>query len=129
VPTMWAPGQGSGGRGLHVLGHDVHRPGELLGRAELDHLGAGVEDRCVPWADVVGVAALEDLFAVPGAKATFKGLPNDQCQCEHIGYVIKGKAGRQPLGSTAIARISTRAPSVMSCETPIADQAGYGAGM
>jgi len=21
----------------------------------------------------------------------FKGLPDDQCQCEHLGYVIKGK--------------------------------------
>jgi hypothetical protein len=21
----------------------------------------------------------------------FKGLPNDQCQCEHMGYVVKGK--------------------------------------
>jgi hypothetical protein len=21
----------------------------------------------------------------------FKGLPNDECQCEHMGYVIKGK--------------------------------------
>ena len=21
----------------------------------------------------------------------FKGLPNDQCQCEHMGYVIRGK--------------------------------------
>ena len=21
----------------------------------------------------------------------FKGLPNDQCQCEHLGYVVKGK--------------------------------------
>ena len=21
----------------------------------------------------------------------FKGLPDDQCQCEHIGYVLKGK--------------------------------------
>ena len=21
----------------------------------------------------------------------FKGLPNDQCQCEHMGYVLKGK--------------------------------------
>jgi hypothetical protein len=21
----------------------------------------------------------------------FNGLPNDQCQCEHMGYVIKGK--------------------------------------
>ena len=23
--------------------------------------------------------------------ASFKGLPDDQCQCEHMGYVIKGK--------------------------------------
>ena len=23
----------------------------------------------------------------------FKGLPNDQCQCEHVGYVIRGKVG------------------------------------
>ena len=23
----------------------------------------------------------------------FKGLPNDQCQCEHMGYVIRGKVG------------------------------------
>ncbi len=23
----------------------------------------------------------------------FNGLPNDQCQCEHMGYVIKGKVG------------------------------------
>jgi hypothetical protein len=23
----------------------------------------------------------------------FKGLPNDECQCEHMGYVIKGKVG------------------------------------
>ena len=21
----------------------------------------------------------------------FKGLPNDECQCEHWGYVVKGK--------------------------------------
>ena len=21
----------------------------------------------------------------------FKGLPNDECRCEHMGYVIKGK--------------------------------------
>jgi hypothetical protein len=23
----------------------------------------------------------------------FKGLTNDQCQCEHMGYVIRGKVG------------------------------------
>ena len=23
----------------------------------------------------------------------FKGLPDDQCQCEHIGYVVSGKVG------------------------------------
>ena len=23
----------------------------------------------------------------------FKGLPNDQCQCEHMGYVVRGKVG------------------------------------
>ena len=23
----------------------------------------------------------------------FKGLPDDQCQCEHMGYVIRGKLG------------------------------------
>ncbi len=23
--------------------------------------------------------------------ALFKGLPDDRCQCEHLGYVIKGK--------------------------------------
>ena len=29
----------------------------------------------------------EDTDAAP----LFKGLPNDQCQCEHMGYVMKGK--------------------------------------
>ena len=23
----------------------------------------------------------------------FRGLPNDECQCEHMGYVIRGKVG------------------------------------
>jgi hypothetical protein len=23
----------------------------------------------------------------------FRGLPNDECQCEHMGYVVKGKVG------------------------------------
>ena len=26
----------------------------------------------------------------------FKGLPNDQCQCEHWGYVVKGKVSSHP---------------------------------
>jgi hypothetical protein len=25
--------------------------------------------------------------------ALFHGLPDDQCQCEHMGYVIRGKVG------------------------------------
>jgi hypothetical protein len=28
----------------------------------------------------------------------FKGLPDDQCQCEHMGYVIKGKVGFRSAG-------------------------------
>ena len=27
----------------------------------------------------------------PTCAPFFKGLPNDECQCEHMGYVIKGK--------------------------------------
>ncbi len=23
----------------------------------------------------------------------FKGLPNDECQCEHMGYVVRGRVG------------------------------------
>ena len=49
---------------VHVAGHDLHGVAELLGGAELDHLGAGVEDRGVAWADVVRVAALEHLLGV-----------------------------------------------------------------
>jgi hypothetical protein len=26
----------------------------------------------------------------------YKGLPNDQCQCEHWGYVVKGKVSSHP---------------------------------
>ena len=29
----------------------------------------------------------------------FKGLPNDECQCEHMGYVIRGKVGFRSGGS------------------------------
>ena len=28
----------------------------------------------------------------------FKGLPDDQCQCEHMGYVLKGKVGFRTSG-------------------------------
>jgi hypothetical protein len=58
---------GGGARLLHVLGHHVHRPAELLGRAELDHLGSGEEDRRVPRPDIVSVAGLEDLLGWPTA--------------------------------------------------------------
>ena len=71
---------GGGARLLHVLGHDVHRPAELLGRAELDHLGSGVEDRRVPRPDVISVAGLEDLLGAPRAE---RDLPLD-----HIAHVL-----------------------------------------
>jgi hypothetical protein len=29
----------------------------------------------------------------------FKGLPNDECQCEHMGYVIRGRVGFRSGGS------------------------------
>ena len=48
---------------LHVLGDDLERLVELLRRAELDHLGPGRQDRCVPGTDVVGVPGLEGLLA------------------------------------------------------------------
>lgn len=48
---------------FHVLRHDVERVLELVGRAELHDLGAGVEDRCVARSDVVRVAGLEGLVA------------------------------------------------------------------
>jgi hypothetical protein len=28
----------------------------------------------------------------------FKGLPDDECQCEHMGYVIRGKVGFRSAG-------------------------------
>src|SRR5919107_3182236 len=65
------PGRRSGGRGLqltHVLGHDLHRPAELLRWAELDHLRPRIEDRSVSRADVVRLTGHEDLFSVSGAK-------------------------------------------------------------
>jgi hypothetical protein len=29
----------------------------------------------------------------------FQGLPNDECQCEHMGYVIRGRVGFRSGGS------------------------------
>ena len=57
----------SGGCGfhlLHVLRHNLHRPAELNGRAELHDLGSRIQERRVAGADVVGVAGLEELLAV-----------------------------------------------------------------
>src|SRR5215211_4630267 len=72
----------SGGRLhlLHVPRHDLHGFAELLGRAELDHLGAGVQDGRVPRTDVVGVARLELLLAAARAEAD---LPAD-----HVAHVL-----------------------------------------
>ena len=80
---MRAPGRASGGRGrhfLHVPGHYLHGPAELLGGAELDHLGAGVEDRAVARADVVGVAAHEHLLGVTGSKR--------ELSLDHVAHVL-----------------------------------------
>ena len=45
----------------------------------------------------------------------FKGLPNDECQCEHMGYVIK-REGRLPLGRQArsCSRPATRTTSAQA---------------
>jgi hypothetical protein len=32
----------------------------------------------------------------------FKGLPNDQCQCEHMGYVVKGKVAFRSVGGEEV---------------------------
>jgi hypothetical protein len=32
----------------------------------------------------------------------FEGLPNDQCQCEHLGYVIKGKLAFRSAGGDEV---------------------------
>src|SRR5215204_7818591 len=54
---------GLAARGLHVPRDDFHGACQLGRRAELDHLGARVENRCVARRDVVGVAGLERLVA------------------------------------------------------------------
>ena len=35
--------------------------------------------------------AFETYTADADLAPLFRGLPNDQCQCEHMGYVLKGK--------------------------------------
>jgi hypothetical protein len=37
--------------------------------------------------------AFETYTADADPAEVFKGLPDDRCQCEHWGYVIKGKVG------------------------------------
>ncbi len=32
----------------------------------------------------------------------FKGLPDDECQCEHLGYVIKGKVAFRSVGGEEV---------------------------
>ena len=32
----------------------------------------------------------------------FRGLPNDECQCEHMGYVIKGKLAFRSEGTEEV---------------------------
>ena len=32
----------------------------------------------------------------------FKGLPNDECQCEHMGYVVRGKVGYRSGGAEEV---------------------------
>lgn len=55
-----------GSAGGHVLLDDLECLLQFGRGAELDDLGAGVEDRCVAGADVVGVAGFEGLVPVGG---------------------------------------------------------------
>jgi hypothetical protein len=41
------------------------------------------------WGDMT--VGLERFPAGTDTEALFKGLPDDRCQCEHWGYVIKGR--------------------------------------
>src|SRR3954466_14807719 len=48
----------------------------------------------------------------------FKGLPGDECQCEHMGYVVKGKlAFRSGEGEETFEAGAT--DNVGPCHTPI----------
>jgi glyoxylate utilization-related uncharacterized protein len=42
--------------------------------------------------------AFETYTADADPADVFKGLPDDRCQCEHWGYVIKGKVGFKTAG-------------------------------
>jgi hypothetical protein len=42
--------------------------------------------------------AFETYTADADPAEVFKGLPDDRCQCEHWGYVIKGKVGFKTAG-------------------------------
>jgi hypothetical protein len=42
--------------------------------------------------------AFETYTADADMAELFKGLPDDRCQCEHWGYVIKGKVGFKTAG-------------------------------
>lgn len=50
----------------------------------------GVVIREVEWGEMN--LALESFPAGTDSAPIFKGLPDDRCQCQHWGYVIKGRA-------------------------------------
>ena len=41
--------------------------------------------------EIRGDAGNENVVKRADLAPLFKGLPGDQCQCEHMGYVVKGK--------------------------------------
>jgi hypothetical protein len=44
----------------------------------------------------------------------FKGLPNDECQCQHMGYVIKGKVAFRSGDREEVFEAATRTSSVLA---------------
>ncbi|HEX3723158.1 MAG TPA: hypothetical protein VHV31_10225 [Nitrolancea sp.] len=68
---------------MHGSTHDLPVAGEFetpLGTVTL---------REAEWGDMTVV--LENFPAGTDTGPIFKGLPDDRCQCEHWGYVIKGR--------------------------------------
>jgi hypothetical protein len=59
---------------------------EFLGKAELDHLGAGIEDRDVGWADVVRVGPSKTSSTSLGRKPTV-GRARRSCSSQRVGEV------------------------------------------
>ena len=51
--------------------------------------GDGVVSRLAEWGEMN--VALETLPGGTDTAPTFKGLPDDRCQCPHWGYVLKGR--------------------------------------